>query len=82
MSHEQVLDGLIDMIAEAVARKLQRKEADPVMLSTAEAAKLMRTSPAYVRQLITTGELPSVRRGRVLRLMKSDVVDLLERKRA
>lgn len=77
----EALQPLIDAIADAVAKRLQRQNEGPVVLNTGEAAELMRTSPGYVRQLIASGELPAVKRGRVLRVLKTDVIALLERKR-
>ena len=47
-----------------------------------EAAGFLKTSVAYVFKMVKQGELPVTRRGkRYTRLMKSDLVDFLQRHR-
>ena len=52
------------------------------VMTIGEAAEFLKTSAAYVFKMVKQGELPVTRRGkRYTRLMKSDLVDFLQRHR-
>lgn len=55
------------------ATREARSESSSVMLSTTEAAKMLRVSSEYVRDIIAVGELPACRFGRVWRIRSSDL---------
>jgi len=62
-----VLGGLVGMIADAVVAKLRRQD-EPRLMTVAEAARYISRSERSVRQMIADGTLPCTREGRAVRL--------------
>jgi excisionase family DNA binding protein len=52
---------------------MSNKEAPTPMLTVVEAAKALRFSESYTKQLISKGVLPSVRIGRARRVRRGDL---------
>ena len=62
-----VLGGLIEMIADAVVAKL-RQQGEPRLMTVTEGARYISRSERSVRQMIANGTLPCMREGRAVRL--------------
>ena len=75
-----IFDAFVNLIADAVAERIQ-KHAGKEIFTTTEAAKYMRRSADSVRALVARGELPAVRNGRTLRIVREDIDGWIERNR-
>ena len=75
------LEAFVDLLAEKIAQRIGRTNSDQDVMNTKEVAEYMHASPAYVRTLVNNGELPAVKNGRSIRILKADVNGYLERKR-
>jgi excisionase family DNA binding protein len=76
-----ILQAFAALVADEVVRRLGKPDTQVVLLTTKQAAEIACASPSFIRSAIAAGELPAVRNGRVLRVMKSDVLEWLERRR-
>lgn len=79
------LDALRTMIAEVVRQEIAKAGLAPKpagadgYLSVAQAAELASVAPGTIRRWVREGELPDRRAGRVLRVRRADLEELLRR---
>lgn len=71
---------LEDQIRRIVREELQRASADHVdYLTTRDAAAVAKVAEGTIRRWIRSGRLPTHRAGRVMRVRRTDLVELLKR---
>ena len=74
------LDQLADAVAERIAVRLGGKVGADGLLNIHDVAELMGCSVPTVERLTRSGDLPSVKVGRLRRFLRSDLMDHLSGK--
>jgi excisionase family DNA binding protein len=73
---------LVDAIADRVVLKLRGTNGpERVIMSVREVGKYIKRSPSKVRELVESGQLPAIKEGRKVQILKEDVEQWLSRAR-
>lgn len=74
------IESLADALAERVASRLSGRVSDDAMIDARAVAELLNCSVPTVERLARSGEIPSVKAGRLRRYQRSAVLSRLNKK--